>query len=169
MPDVQTMSVLVATVGVSVAVIYNILSMRNANRTREAQLLMQVYSVYTTEDFHDDFTKLRLWEYSDYADFLQKYGDVKTIAFVNHLVSYFEGVGTLVYRGFLNPKYIDDLMSNYVFTVWEKLGPFILEVRKRRNQPEIYDKTEYLYNKVMKIYEKEHGFKFDGRPLPIKQ
>ena len=159
---------MVTVVSVIVAVIYYIFSVRNANRTREAQLLMQVYSSYTTEEFHDDFTKLRMWEYKDYDDFLLKYGDSKTIAFVNHLASYFEGVGTLVYRGFLNPKYVDDLMSNYVFIVWEKLGPFIREARKRRNQPEIYDKTEYLYNKLMEIYEKEHGFKFKGRPLPIK-
>lgn len=167
--DVQTIGTLVTVVSVIVAVIYYILSVHNANRTRQAQLLMQVYSIYTTEEFHNDFTELRMWDYGDHDDFLQKYGDSKKIAFINHLVSYFEGVGTLVYRGFLNPKYIDDLMSNYVFIVWEKLGPFIIEARKRRNQPEIYDKTEYLYNRLMEIYEKEHGFKFKGKPLPLKK
>ncbi len=168
MLDIQEIGVIVTTFSVGIAAIYYIISVRNGNRTREAQLLMQVYSSYTTEEFHNDFTKIRMWSYRDYDEFLQKYGDSDSIAFMNHVASYFEGVGTLVYRGFLNPKLVDDLMSNYVFILWEKLGPFVLEARKRRNQPEIYDKTEYLYFKLMEIYAREHGFKFEGKPFLIK-
>ncbi len=166
--DIQTLSLLVTSASVTAAAAYYIVSIRTTNKTRQAQLLMQIYSIYTTENFHSDFTKIRTWDFQGYDDFMVKYGDSETIAFVNHLVAYLEGVGTLVYRGFINPVYIDDLMSNYVFTIWEKLRPLILEAREKRKQPEIFDKTEYLYNRLIGIYEKEHGFKFNGIPLKIR-
>ncbi len=170
------------TAGILVGIIYYITIMRNQQRTREltlesqelarkaqkqsadtrqAQLLMQLYAHLREDKFNTQFTELRRYEWRDYDDFMEKLDDdIEFRAMIINVCSFFEGVGVLVYRNFLDPQLVDDLMSSYIFLTWEKIGPYIKEIRLRRNRPELWDKFEYLNEEVMKIYIQEHGHRF---------
>ena len=166
---------LVAIFGVIAGFSYYVLTVRNAQKTREltlkaqkqsadtrqAQLLMQLYAHLREDKFNTQFSELRKYELRDYDDYREKVdGDIEFRAMLNYVCSFFEGVGVLVHRNFLDPQLVDDLMSSYIFLTWEKIGPYIKEIRLRRNRPELWDKFEYLYEEVMKIYIQEHGHRF---------
>jgi hypothetical protein len=136
-------------------------ALEQAAETRQGQLLMQLYAHLREDKFNTQFTELRRYEWRDYDDFMEKYGDdIEFRAMINYVCSFFEGVGVLVYRNLLDPQLVDDLMSSYIFLTWEKIGPYIKEIRLRRNRPELWDKFEYLYEEIMKIYIQEHGHRF---------
>ncbi len=166
---------LVAIFGVIAGFSYYVLTVRNAQKTREltlkaqkqsadtrqAQLLMQLYAHLREDKFNAQYVGLFRYEWEDYDDYREKFGDdLEFRAMINSVCSFFEGVGVLVYRKFLDPQLVDDLMSSNIFRVWEKMGPVIKEIRFRRNRPELFDKFEYLYEEVMKIYIQEHGHRF---------
>ena len=167
---------LVAIFGVIAGFSYYVLTVRNAQKTREltlkaqeqsadtrqAQLLMQIYNNLREDKFNTQYVELqRKYEFRDYDDFMEKLGDdVEFRAMINSVCGFFEGVGVLVYRNFLDPQLVDDLMSSYIFQTWEKIGPYIKERRLRINRPELWDKFEYLYEEIMKIYIQEHGHRF---------
>jgi len=167
---------LVAIFGVIAGFSYYVLTVRNAQKTREltlkaqeqsadtrqAQLLMQLYAHLREDKFNTQYTELqRKYEFRDYDDFMEKLDDdIEFRAMINSVCSFFEGVGVLVHRNLLDPQLVDDLMSSNVFLTWEKIGPYIKEIRLRRNRPEFWDKFEYLYEEVMKIYIQEHGHRF---------
>jgi hypothetical protein len=50
MADLRTISVVIATASVVIAATYYILIVRNIILTREAQIFMQLYQGYTSED-----------------------------------------------------------------------------------------------------------------------
>ena len=135
-------------------------ALEQAAETRQAQLLMQLYAHLREDKFNTQFTELRRYEWRDYDDFMEKLGDDEFRAMFNSVCGFFEGVGVLVHRNFLDPQLVDDLMSSYIFLTWEKIGPYIKEIRLRRNRPELWDKFEYLYEEIMKIYIQEHGHRF---------
>ena len=136
-------------------------ALEQAAETRQAQLLMQLYAHLREDKFNTQYTGLFRYEWEDYDDYREKYGDdLEFRAMINSVCSFFEGVGVLVYRKFLDPQLVDDLMSSNIFRVWEKVGPYIKERRLRLNRPELFDKFEYLYEEVMKIYIQEHGHRF---------
>jgi hypothetical protein len=166
---------LVAIFGVIAGFSYYVLTVRNAQKTREltlkaqnqsadtrqAQLLMQIYAHLREDKFNTQYTELqRKYDFRDY-DYREKVdGDIEFRAMLNSVNGFFEGVGVLVYRKLLDPQLVDDLMSSYIFLTWEKIGPYIKETRLRRNRPELWDKFEYLYEEIMKIFIQEHGHRF---------
>ena len=122
---------------------------------------MQLYAHMREDKFNTQYTELRKYEWKDFDDYrAQTRDDYDFRAMLNYVCSFFEGVGVLVYRNLIDPRLVDDLMSSYIFLTWEKIGPYIKEIRLRRNRPEFWDKFEYLYEEVMKIYIQEHGHRF---------
>ena len=72
------------------------------------------------------------------------------------VVSYLEGLGVFVKRGFMDPRLVDDLMSSYIVTYWQKFGPVTKEMRRRLNDPTAAEHIEYLYDVVYEIYMQQH-------------
>ncbi len=64
---------IVAIFGVIAGLSYYILTIRNANKVRKTQTLMQLREQLLTKEWLDDYTELLEAEYSDYDDFLRKY------------------------------------------------------------------------------------------------
>ena len=106
----------------------------------------------------------RRWNWENWNDFQAKYGgydsDFETMAAINTMGTFFEGVGLLVERGLIDFSLVDSLLRNALMSCWEKCGPMILEARERSNvnytsgrmtlkpHPH-YDSLERLYNRML--------------------
>jgi hypothetical protein len=171
---------IVQTVGILVGIIYYLSIMRNQQKTREltlesqeltrkaqeqtletrqAQLLMNLYEAYRNPTFKKQFDHVLFrMEFEDWEDFNKKLDplenpDERVIWF--SVLSFFDGVGVLLKRKLIDIALIDDLLATAIRYIWEKMGPFEIESRKRLNQPRAWDDFEYLYNELMKYHE-EH-------------
>jgi len=153
MIDIQTISVSLAALGILVAATYYTLTVRNQNRTRQAQLFMQIYSVFRTEEFQDNITEIMSWKWNDYDDFLEKYGPTtnpKAWRALGSVAGYFEGIGLMVNKKLIDISLVENLMSTHIIIFWEKINPLSIELRRAFNRPQIDVWKEYLYNEIKK-------------------
>jgi hypothetical protein len=69
--EVQAAYYMVAATGVLVAAVYYIITLRSNNKTRRAQMFMQIYDHFNDENFSKHYMNIWGWEMSfkDYSDF----------------------------------------------------------------------------------------------------
>jgi hypothetical protein len=170
MSDLQTISItigiLTACVSVVIGVINSIQSNREAKEqqqvevdTWQAELFIRLYDRYSSVDFRDTITKMMQWTWTDYEDFMRKYGSEANSDAWNAFITmqnYFEGVGVLVQRELIDLRLVDDLLWNITTYFWEKFGPGLIESRQRSTLPylgkqRLFDHTEWLYNRIRTV------------------
>jgi hypothetical protein len=157
MVDVQTLSIVLTGIGIIGAIVYYTLTLRSANRTRQAQLFMQIYSKWNGMEFSRQFEIVMNMEWTDFDDFNRKYGsDIEYATAVRMVSRFFEGIGLYVKRGLIDVTMVDDLMSGATMRFWEKYRSIMVEARTQWNWPQMLEWTEYLYNEIMPIVEEQH-------------
>jgi hypothetical protein len=147
----QTIGILITATSVSIAAIYYSLTLRNANRTRQAQLFMQFYAVRSDKAWWDNVNELFYQEWEDYDDWNQKYGRGNKESWNSFLaiMSYFNSLGFLVRYGYIDLKEAGEILLEPMWSIWEKMKPLILVMRERFSS-RAYKNFEYLYDETKK-------------------
>jgi hypothetical protein len=131
---------------------YYSLQIRTQNKTRQAQLFMQLYDRFTSTRFHRQGNAIRFqWEWSDFDDFIEKYGPENNLeAWADMLTVFtvFEGMGLLVKKKLVDVNMVDELMLGLITRTWESFENLIPEYRERFNWPQAGRSFEYLYNEM---------------------
>ncbi len=169
MVSVETISIVFTGLSISLAAFYYISTLRNAQRTqqqqletRQAQLLMQIYSRLDTPEKSRAFTDIFTWEFTDFEDYLTKYDPLKKPEEeykLAGLVIYFEGIGTMVKEGFIDIHQVATLIGGAAVRFWSKFDPIKEEIRKHMNYPRWASETEYLYYELLKYKETHPDYK----------
>ena len=171
---------LVAIFGVVAGFSYYILMVRNQNRTRQAQLLMNLYESYRSIESRRQSLEIQSWEYEDFDDFFKKYGDdtnPDAWALFESKAAFFNGIGVLLKENLIDIRLLDNLLTSTVNRHWNMLnmGSILVEWRKRiklrreergwkrdTDYPVEVDKSasstafygfDYLYSRLMKYRE----------------
>jgi hypothetical protein len=162
----QTVSILLAGMGMVIALVYYTLTIRNQNRTRQAQLMMNLYEAYRSPEFRESWGRMMDQEFTDFDDFWGKYGsEVDRESWNNwqSLAAYFHGIGVLLKEGLIEIRLLDQLLINLVLISWLKMEPIVYGFRDRtksslalfegrggsKRHPH-YSGFEYLYNELRK-------------------
>ena len=150
---------LVAIASFLIALSYYIINIKNQNKTRRAQLFMNLYDTYRSPEFRKIWhTQLHL-EFKDYEEWKEKYvDDMDALAGHTSVMSFFEGVGVLLKRNLIDIEIIDDLLSVAIRGYWRKYEPVVVGSRNQINEPKMMADTEYLYNELMKINKEAPDF-----------
>ncbi len=152
MLDIPSISAIIAATGVLVGVILAIVELRNIARTRQMQLVMGIYSLFTTREYMDAWEKIRTREFKDYDGYVKRHGLIDFM----QVAALFEGLGFLLHRRFLDIDLIRELMNESTKMTWEKVRPMIEDARERLSQRRsgeyvpIYRWWEHLYNELLK-------------------
>jgi hypothetical protein len=146
MVGVTEISAVVAAVGVLIGVAYYILDMRNQARIRQTDLVMRLYSQFTSLEFQKMWEQVLNRDGKGYDDYIKMYG----LAELTAVGMFFEGIGILLKRKLIAIELVDDMFTTPIKWTWEKIRNIILEARKIRNQTEILEWFEYLYNEMQK-------------------
>ena len=155
MIDFQSLSILLTGIGITGAIIYYALTIRNANRTRQAQLFMQIYEGYASEEIQKTFFDLLHFEWEDYADFEKKYGsgdNPDLAARREALWCWFDGMGVLLRDRLIDPYMVFDTLGHGgVIIMWTKFESIIKSQRDYYNLPHRFNGFEYLADKMKQI------------------
>ena len=146
MVDIQTISIVIASASVFAAAIYYMFRIRHEAKVRQTDLVMKLYSQFNSLEFQKMWHEVLNREARDWQDYNNKYGLVEFTA----VAIFFEGIGILLKRKLINIELIDDMFTTDVKWTWERIKDLTLEYRKVRNQPEIFEWFEYLYNEMQK-------------------
>lgn len=167
MVSVETISIVFTGISISVAAFYYMNVLRNAQSTRElslrsqdqaletrqAQMFMQIFDKFHDPGFFEKYTQVLSWKWTDYDDFIEKYGPTNNPdAWYSEgsVAAFFEGIGLLVHLGLLDLTLVHGLMFRHVMLFWERQRPISLEMRRRLRIPHIDQWLEYLYTELMK-------------------
>jgi len=142
--DIQTVSIAIASAGVFAAAVYYIFQIRHQTRMRQTDLVMKLYSQFNSFEFQKVWYEILKREAKDYYDYEKKYG----LAEFTAIDIFFEGIGILLRRKLIDIELVDDMFTTPIKWTWEKMKDITLEWRKVRNQPEIGEWLEYLYNEM---------------------
>ena len=158
MVDYSTLSIVLTGLGIIGAILYYTLTLRNATKTRQAQLFMSIYNRFHEVEFWKHLRELQEWEWDSPEEYYEKYDSNPEMASKwNSVGSFFEGMGVMVKRNLIDVTVVDDLMSAPLMSLWQKWQPTILEQRRLRNMPTVWEWYEYLYEEVRKVAAREHG------------
>lgn len=167
MVELSVLRDLIAIFGVIAGFSYYVLSVKNAQRTRELQLKAQeqtietrkiaIYNNYvdkiTTKDFITSYLNLMYnQEWKNYDEWWEKYGANNPEAYNDFLfvTLWFQNLGMLYEQGVIE---IDMLYYDRGFgyiRMWERLEPIIKVYRKQFNQF-AYHHLEKLYHELVKF------------------
>jgi len=96
----------------------------------------------------------------DYDDFVKKYGPIisaeperersQICEDIDRIGWFFNGIGLLVHRKFVDIKLVDDFLGYGVILAWEKIKPLVYGCREQYNMPKSFGWFEYLANEMKK-------------------
>lgn len=155
--DVSTLSVVVAAASVLVGVLFALMQLRDFVRTRQTDLVMRLYSTYGSREFQEAWVETLRLEFKDYNDYLRKYGATSpkpVYTSVNMVANFFEGIGILLRRRFVDIDLVDDLFSSDIMITWHKMKPIVEGWRRQFNRPQMSEWFEYLHSEMEKREEK---------------
>ena len=148
----QSLSYIAAAIGVFTAVVYYVMNLRNQNRTRQAQLFMQVHARWADRDFIKGFFNiLNVWEWKDFDDWNSKYGQRNNEeAFLTfcEIMWYLDGVGLMVREGLIDISLVEAIYLDRIIKIWEKGYTLALGLRELNRNPDYYGNFEYLYREM---------------------
>ncbi len=90
--------------------------------------------------------------YADYKLFEQN--DVQASEYPFEIVTFFEQVGFMVEKKFVDHEVVVDRLSHYVLLNWRKLEPWIAGVRQEKNDPTYGEHFERLYSQTVRYLQK---------------
>ena len=163
MVELETISILLTSTGMIIALSYYALTIRNQNRTRQAQLLMGLYEDYRSTESRRQSLELQYQEWTDYDDFFEKYGDEANPdawAKWETKAAFFNGVGILLKENLIDIRLVHELLSSSVYRHWVFMGPILAEWRKRIDATERphgqepFHGFDYLYDELTKYWER---------------
>jgi hypothetical protein len=153
------------TAGLLVGIFYYIMTLRNQQKTQEmqletrkAQLFMQIYNRFTEVEFRENFNEVLNREWVDYDDYNKKYGrftNPSAQAKSSSIALFFEGLGILLQKGFLDVDIVGRLMSTPIRIYWVKFYPIFNEMRATVGNEEVMEYAEYLYDGVEKRFKQK--------------
>jgi hypothetical protein len=146
----QPISWVAAAIGVCLAAVYYIMTLRNTQDNRKAQLMMEYNKMMSSKEWLIDLHESMKYEWRDWDDFWNKYGHPNTEAHCRW-ISIANSMELAL--KFLNKRVLDeDILKEYFGYVsfgpfWEKFSPAIKEMRVRMNDPSMFGLMEFYYNR----------------------
>jgi len=156
MVDYQTISIVLTGIGMIIALTYYALQIRNQNRTRQAQLYMNLFQEISSQDWMMKHATLLNQEWKDYDDFEKKYGSdehPEHYAMRRSMWLQLDNIGAMLENKLLDPEMVYYLLQMRANLQWKKWEQIIKEQRIRYTNPDMCKRFEYLINTMDRIRE----------------
>jgi hypothetical protein len=101
MTEISLIRDLVAIFGVIAGLTYYVLTVRNQNRARQAQLLMQLYNRMQDPNLMNAYNEVMNREWDSVEDYYNKYLGKMDIVDLAIVMNWFESFGSLIKKVFL--------------------------------------------------------------------
>ena len=160
--DFTSISIAVASISVVLGVILAIMQLRDQNKTRQAQLFMEISSRFERPEFMDSFF-LILNMFNEYRGDSHPEGYLENRGKILSVLSFFENIGILVKRKLIGIHLIADLVSTPTITIWRAIEKWLKWRRVNENRPQIWEWIEYLYHEIQKVPSRQAQGKIDLR------
>ena len=157
MIDLQTVLTYLTLISVPIGVFYHILTLRNQNKAREAQFLLQFNQVFQDKEAIRDWHDVLGMRFKDFQDFQENYDsktDPESYLQRSRVWRMLNTFGHILKRGLVKPETVYDAISGqFIVSLWDNHGPIIKEIRKWENAPHHLEGLEYCAEAMKKVEE----------------
>ena len=166
----QTLLTYLTLISVPVGVFYHIMTLRNTQKnqeltrkaqeqaleTRQATLFWQAYRETATPELQTLGFELLEWEWTDYADFREKYlQDPRKKGGWASFMIHLNGLGILLEEKYIDSELLYKMDQDGAAPLWWwfKFEPIIREMRKRANNPSLHKYFESYVEEMIRLRE----------------
>jgi hypothetical protein len=150
--DITSFSAVVAAISVVAGVIFAIIQMRDAAKTRHTGLIIELNPALkvSISEILEALNDIWNREFKDFDEYLENYGDPLSDKALHTVTGYYDGLGFLLHERLIDVSTIEYLVSGSSTDVWGKLKPVIEGTRTQYNMPELFKWFEFLCDELQK-------------------
>jgi len=143
-------AILSALAGIG-ATVFILLQLRHMDRHRDLEISMKLFDWAETESLRKAFRWVeREFQFEDYEKYKSKVEkNFEVSDYPYQVEAFFEEVGFLVNKKFVDIDVIVDRLGGYIVSNWKKLEPWILAIRKERGDKTFGEHFQKLYEKTV--------------------
>jgi hypothetical protein len=152
MVDYQTISIVLTGIGLMIALIYYGLQIRNQNRTRQAQLFMQMYDRWSDDTRGLNVRSVVNTKLSGFNEYLEKYqSDENFKEALDALFGFYEGLGVIVKERYMDIRLVALMWAGMTRRFYENIvDPIIDGAIEYWNAPRVWSETVYVCKELIK-------------------
>ena len=152
---IELLAVLSTTAGV-VATVFALAQLRHLDKHRDLEISMKLFEWAETERLRKAFRwverEFNFVDFEKYKAEVEENFDVSDYPY--QVEAFFEEVGFLVNKKFVDIDVIVDRLGSYIISNWKKLEPWILAIRKERGDKTFDEHFQTLYKKSIEYMKK---------------
>lgn len=152
---IEWTAVLSTLAGIS-ATIFILLQLKHMDKHRDLEISMRLFEWAETERLRRAFSWVeREFQFEDFEKYKAEVESNSEVSDYPYRVeAFFEEVGFLVNKKFVDIDVIVDRLGAYIISNWKKLEPWILVMRKERADKTFGEHFQKLYEKTIRYTEK---------------
>jgi hypothetical protein len=147
---------IVSAIAAIAAAIFVVIQLRHMNKHSDLEITMKIFEWAETDRLRKAFrwveTKFHFQDYERYRAEVSQ--DFEEGDYPYQVEAFFEQVGFLVNKSFVDIDVIVDRLGGLIVSNWRKLEPWILAVRKERDDRTFGEHFQTLYEKTVEYMAK---------------
>jgi hypothetical protein len=152
---IEETAVISAISAIALAV-FAVIQLRHMEKHRNVDVTMKLFEWAENDRLRKAFrwvdNYFEFKNYEDYKAFEQKNMDASEFPF--EVTAFFEQIGFLVERKFVDFEVVQDRLGHNVISNWQKLEPWVLALRKEKNDPTFGEHFQRLYERTIRDIKK---------------
>jgi hypothetical protein len=154
---IEWTAILSAVAGVS-ATVFILLQLRHMDQHRDLEISMKLFEWAETESLRKAFRWVENeFQFDDFEKYKAEVAENFDVGDYPYRVeAFFEEVGFLVNKRFVDIDVIVDRLGAYIISNWKKMEPWILAMRKERSDKTFGEHFQKLYEKTTAYMKRNH-------------
>jgi hypothetical protein len=149
-------AILSAVAGVS-ATVFILLQLRHMDKHRDLEISMKLFEWAESDRLRKAFRWIEDgFQFEDFEKYkAQVKNDFEVSDYPYEVTAFFEQVGFLVHKGFVDIDVIADRLNAHIASNWKKLEPWIISLRKEKGDKTFGEHFQKLYEKTIAYIERD--------------
>jgi hypothetical protein len=156
MVSIAELAAVLSAAGILIGTVFVLFQLRHMEMHRNVEISMKLFEWAESERLRKAFrwveNKLQLGDYEKYKT--QEEVSVYVRDYPYEVTAFFELVGFLVEKRFVDLDVIDDRIGPHIISNWKKLELWILALRKEKNDATFGEHFQNLYEKTIRYMRK---------------
>lgn len=136
--------------------IFAVIQLRHMEKHRNVDITMKLFEWAESDRLRKAFRWLdKEFAFKNYSDYkLLEQKDIEAAEYPLEVVTFFEQVGFLVERKFVDLDVVADRLGHFILSDWRKLEPWIVGMRKEKKDRTYGEHFQQLYAQTLKYFQK---------------
>jgi hypothetical protein len=136
--------------------IFAVIQLRHMEKHRNVDISMKLFEWAETDRLRKAFKWVdQNHQFKNYSEYkLREEKDPQAYEYPHEVTAFFEQVGFLVEKKFVDLDVVADRLGHYIVFDWRKLEPWIVAMREEKRDSTFGEHFQHLYSQTLKYFEK---------------